>query len=324
MSIKPQTGRPEDLPTPDGLDLEPVVHLAMDLEQMAEAARRQERAVDLPLADSTEGETEELEQESEAEQSFVLLEGGVPVPGVSATPLPPGERNIEPSPGEAALRDWRLRAPARKADALETERQQSLIRTIQGSAALMALLLVGTIGGVRLWKNWQTTAPPAAASETVTSTALMSPSLSPPAQAPPAVPAKDVTVPVAPAAQVDPAPKTQTPPTQTQETLTQETLTQETLRHWTGQDGYLYWQWDYVGAEPLDLQWRDAKGELRMQDRVCDGRIDAATGRCYVGRSDARFQIELDRGAAPGAWTLESCLNGDCSVVSTFEMPSGA
>ena len=107
-------------------------------------------------------------------------------------------------------------------------------------------------------------------------------------------------------------------------TPTQDTLTQETLRQWTGEDGYLYWQWDYVGAEPLDLQWRDAKGELRIQDRVCDGRIDAATGRCYVGRSDARFQVELDRGAAPGTWTLESCLNGDCSVVSTFEMPSEA
>lgn len=330
MSNKPQArqparphARPEDLPTPDGLDLKPAVHLAMDLEDMEEAAQRRERAVDLPLADSEEGDTEDLEQESEQDLSFVLLDhGGVPVPGVSATPLPAAERNIDPSPGESALRDWRLRAPTRKAEAVETERQQSLVRTLQGSAALMAVLLVGSVVGVRIWNARAASAPPVApTSEALAALASPSPVAPPGKVVPPEPPKEAAADPIAP---IKAAPVALSQGTPTQGAPTQDTLTQETLRQWTGQDGYLYWQWDYVGAEPLDLQWRDASGELRIQDRVCDGRIDAATGRCYVGRSNARFQVELDRGAAPGTWTLESCLNGDCSVVSAFEMPSGA
>ncbi|MFT5583335.1 MAG: hypothetical protein ACI9VR_000913 [Cognaticolwellia sp.] len=307
--------RPEDLPTPDGLDLQPDVHMAMDLEDLEQATRPRSQAVDLPLADANEVDTEELDQD----RAFVLLDpSGLPVPGVSATPMPAGSRNIDTSPSEAALRDWRLRAPSRKAEALETERQQSLVRILQGSAALMALLLVTSIAGVRWWRAHQTAAPAPAPAPL----ALASPSpISPPAQAKPVAPVKEAAEPIAPNTRVDPMPPTAVTPTAG---TPQVSLTQDTMRHWTGQDDYLYWQWDYVGAEPLDLQWRDANGDLRIQDRVCDGRIDAATGRCYVGRSNARFQIELDRGAAPGAWTLESCLNGDCSVVSTFEMPAGA
>lgn len=329
MSNKPQASRavgqqarPEDLPTPDGLDLQPAVHLAMDLEALDAVARRPVPATDLPLAD-VEDETEDLEQDDldPGEASFVLLDrAGQPVPGVSATPLDEEIRDADPSRGEAALRDWRLRAPGRKAEALELERQQSLVRTLQGSAALMALLLVTTLVAVRWWRGHQSTTRLV---EPVASTALLSPSpVAPPPQAVPEPTVKEA-APAAPAARPDPLPPVAQPPSaEALSAVGTQGLIEGTLRHWTGPDGYLYWQWDYTGTEPLDLQWRDAAGEVRMQDRVCDGRIDATTGRCYVGRSAARFQSELDRGAAPGAWTLESCLAGDCAVVNTFELSS--
>ena len=318
MSNKPQSRpetSPEDLPTPDGLDLQPEVHMAMDLDDLKRAAGPSSQTSDLPLAHANEADTEELE----LNRDYVLLDkAGLPVPGVSASPSPAGSRNIDPSPSEAALRDWRLRAPSRKAEALETERQKSLVRILQYSTALMALLLMTSIVGVRWWRANQSPAP------TITPmalTALASPgSTSPLVQAKPVTPGNETVESAAPTTQVDPfVPTAGTPAA----AAPKVSLTQDTLRQWTGQDGYLYWQWDYVGSEPLDLQWRDANGELRIHDRVCDGRIDATTGRCYVGRSNARFQVELDRGAAPGTWTIESCLNGDCSVVSTFEMHSG-
>ena len=319
MSNKPQSRpemSPEDLPTPDGLALQPEVHTAMDLDDLTHPAGPSSQSPDLSLADTNEADTEELE----LNRDYVLLDtAGLPVPGVSASPSPAGSRNIDPSPSEAALRDWRLRAPSRKAEALETERQKSLVRILQCSTALMAILLMTSIVGVRWWRANQTPPPP---KTPVALTTLASPTpTSPLVQAKPVTPGTEAAESTVPDSQGDPFAPTAGTPAEAAPTVS---MTQETLRQWTGEDGYLYWQWDYVGSEPLDLQWRDANGELRIHDRVCDGRIDATTGRCYVGRSNARFQVELDRGAAPGTWTIESCLNGDCSVVSTFEMHSGA
>ncbi|MED5374059.1 MAG: hypothetical protein VX899_23780 [Myxococcota bacterium] len=312
--------RPEDCPEADGLELTPEVHLAEDLDDMdaivAPKARRRP-ATELPQPRPLP--TEEADTEDQ-DHSFILLdEQGLPVPGVSATPPLDLDRNSRPTDGEEALRAWRLKQPARKAEVTQHQRTESVRRTLRGVTLAMAVLLVG---GVLLGRSLRATnhdtspqdlvspvpsAPPAVADPGSPSGPSMDPGLRE------ALPPSEVTS--APEEVVDdPSTLAQLPDSASLG------LVDGSLRHWTGKDGYLYWQWDYLGTEPLDLQWRDAAGTLRMQDRVCDGRIDATTGRCYVGRSPARFAAELGRGATPGVWTLEACLNGSCEAVSRFEI----
>ncbi len=94
-----------------------------------------------------------------------------------------------------------------------------------------------------------------------------------------------------------------------------------TLNTWV--QGDTAWiQLDFLGAAPLTLRWTDATGKTAISDVLCDNRIDAATGRCYVGRNGGTIDWGIAQGATPGDWTISACnATGACAPIGSVTAP---
>ncbi|GEM_PF-4352992 len=97
-------------------------------------------------------------------------------------------------------------------------------------------------------------------------------------------------------------------------------IVEGTLTTWVAGDT-AWIQFDFLGSEPLTLRWTDRAGATAISDVVCDNRIDAATGRCYVGRNGDTIDWGLAQGAQEGPWNISACGTGGCAEIATFLAP---
>jgi len=85
-------------------------------------------------------------------------------------------------------------------------------------------------------------------------------------------------------------------------------------------DDHTWWQFDFNGEEPLHLRWIAPDGNVKLEGWICDNRVTAAVGRCYVGQHLAHFAPE------PGLWSLYACQDDQasaCALVDEFTIEDG-
>ena len=128
-----------------------------------------------------------------------------------------------------------------------------------------------------------------------------------------------------PVVETAPEPVVETTPEPVVETAASGTfdpgIVDGTLNTWV-LDDTAWIQLDFVGTEPLTLRWTDATGKTAISDVSCTNRIDAATGRCYVGRNGGTIDWGIDQGATPGDWTISACnAAGACAPIGSVTTP---
>ncbi|HJN78191.1 MAG TPA: hypothetical protein QGF58_30040 [Myxococcota bacterium] len=294
------------LPELDGLDLPKPEHVPGDLEDLYEEdvsdeitdvdrfdvpePRNLEPQGYLPPPDHPKDDS--LVEQRVRETGCVLL--STDEEAIRAHMLYEGtrtERDLDR--GEDALLRWRLKSGQRQREHAErTAFENAGRRKAVGSAMFVGLVLGGSVW-VAVLLGDATTQPESPLPE-------LTPAVLAAVAAPVVVP--PVITEVDGGTLVEVQTELWTPP-----------VIEGSYRSWDN-DGHRFWQFDFASEDPMNLRWVDPAGEVRLDDTVCDNRIDGATGRCYVGRNIARFADAPD-----GEWTLVGCLDARCGPVSTFE-----
>lgn len=327
MSTRPDLADAPDLiPDADGLDLPVAEHVPMDLDDLCAPDEDAlsglleddgDAVTDLSFLDAPEPGSLQLD-DPEALDDDPSVQGFLPPPehprgeqgflllttdekDIRGRMLTSEEHDRDGvTRGEAALRDWRIKAGLRDKETSEREferrsRRNARLGATVGAAALTGLLVWA--GSVVLSPNTDQPKPPPVTPEVLAAVATP---LEVPVDAAEAV-AQVVTVPT----------QLWAPPVHA-----------ETLKSWVVDD-YRYWQFDFSSAGPMSLRWVDAAGATQLDDTQCNNRVDAEVGRCYVGRNLERFRALVQNGAAAGTWTLVGCVDGRCGPVTDFEVPAG-
>jgi hypothetical protein len=215
------------------------------------------------------------------------------------------KRNHQPTAAEVGLRDWRLKSGQKRREAAELERIEKQVRRKSLAMGVGIGVGVGLLALGGLWALTSSGEPDVTAgSEAVTTgTPTEAVTTGTPTEA---VTTGTPTEATGPAVEAPPA------------SLWAPPVVEGSYASWT-QDDHRFWQFDYASEQTLRLRWLDAAGAVVLDDSPC-GRIDGATGRCYVGRSVERFEWLVRQGAAAGTWTVEACEGSQCGAVGSFEV----
>jgi len=90
-----------------------------------------------------------------------------------------------------------------------------------------------------------------------------------------------------------------------------------TPRTWDA-NGYHWVSFEAKAVAPITLTWLDANGQSVLDERTCGFASGDGVLGCRVGRSEGRVDVALAKGAAPGAWRIRACSDGNCADVATI------
>lgn len=301
MSARPDL-RPEDAPERDPEDLE---HMPQDIEELFADTEE----IDDPTTDMPGLEPRGFLPPPDAPRG--PDHGRHPNEAVKRSPQVDAEERHEAT--QDALNTWRDRAGARRAAyaraALEAERRRSILLRGVLTSVMLGLFLAWGVTEIILNTDAH---PPVATAPDTSEASAPSPAAEAPLEVAQASLVAPAIAPAAPVAAPEPTPEPIEPRFDVD-------LVDGRFKTWR-LDDHAWWQFDFNSAEPLHLRWIAPDGNVKLEGWVCDNRVTAAVGRCYVGQHLAHFAPE------PGLWSLYACEDAQasaCALVDEFTIEDG-